>query len=567
MASDFSNSGAFNVNGQWVITVRYEAAIDHGAISQVQLRFLNGRNEVACALVSTDEARELLGEKNYAAIVETGAVAQAGRSDTGSFSIKGELRGKSLEFRQVTLAGYEATQTENTIALDSRAPRKEAPPSREAHERPSTAPMPDDRASASTAETKHDVPTAADAAVQPPRDGTDVSREHDDQQWLHLARTAAVPDSVAERFLRVDNKYYFPDKTLAFTDRGTKLRAETHNLEVIRCLMTIAQARGWQAISITGTPEFRREVWREASLRGLDVRGYEPSGIEREEVRRAMEKRHGTNETSHEALHHASGHAADERAKAPAPISRATEPSGGRRTRPTTTEIGRVTLLTGQLLAAGPATYKFDPKGGLSYYVKLQTDDGERIVWGIDLERALVESQSGVRIGDVVTIENQGSKPVTVKMPRLDQAGNVIGEKEIATHRNTWLIEKPSHFEQRARKVAAFRSGEATREELVRRYPDLTSAVVSLWLGEQFATKTIERPDNRERVVALVKERLAQALERGDLINVPKLKQEVARKLDAVATDVADIVQRSRSRRVTRPPRDRSPEVTPHARA
>src|SRR5206468_518529 len=47
--------------------------------------------------------------------------------------VKGELRGKSLEFRQVTLDGYEAWQSENTIAFDSRVPRMSESPTREPH--------------------------------------------------------------------------------------------------------------------------------------------------------------------------------------------------------------------------------------------------------------------------------------------------------------------------------------------------------------------------------------------------------------------------------------------------
>src|SRR5688572_14538859 len=85
------------------------------------------------------------------------------------------------------------------------------------------------------------------------------------------ANDAAVPDAIADRFLRVDNRYYFPDRTLAFTDHGAKLQAQTHNIEVIRSLVTIAQARGWEAIKVSGSEEFCRLVWREASLRGIDV--------------------------------------------------------------------------------------------------------------------------------------------------------------------------------------------------------------------------------------------------------------------------------------------------------
>lgn len=80
----------------------------------------------------------------------------------------------------------------------------------------------------------------------------------------------------------------------------------------------------------------------------------------------------------------------------------------------------------------------------------------------------------------------------------------------------------------------------------------------------------IERPGDRERVVELVKEGLAQALERGEATNTPKLKQEVARKLDAVANDFDEIAQQARAKtacRATKSPREREPEEPPHVRA
>jgi putative DNA primase/helicase len=562
MATDFSNTGAFNVNGQWATTLRYEGTIDQGSVTDVQLRFFNGRSEVASDRVSVDDARELLGENNFAAIVDVVASARSGGTSIDGATVKGELRGKSLEFRQVTLPGHQASASENTIALDSRTRRKDGP-SAEQVDRQETSATPDDvggPAARGAADTMHDDARTASAPEPQPVHDADMQRDLEDQMQLRLARAAGVPDSVAQRFLRVDDKYYFPDKTLAFTDRGTRLKAETHNLEVIRSLVSIAALRCWGAISVTGTPEFRKEVWREASLHGIDVHGYDATELEREELRRAMEKRHGPNEVGHEAQRRA----ADLPSRAPVQ-SASTTP-----TRPGRDDDARTTLLTGRLIESGAAPYKFDPKEGTSYYVKLQTERGERIVWGIDLERALVESQAQVQVGDVVTIENRGSRRVTVKAPKRDTEGNVIGEKEISTHRNTWVIEKPSYFDERAEKATAFRNGETTKKELVQLYPDLTSAVVSLWLGEQFATKMIERPEDRERVVAHVKERLAQALERGEAINAPKLKQEVARELDTVDNDFDEIAKRTLVRtapRATKPPRERLPEEPPHVRA
>ena len=80
----------------------------------------------------------------------------------------------------------------------------------------------------------------------------------------------------------------------------------------------------------------------------------------------------------------------------------------------------------------------------------------------------------------------------------------------------------------------------------------------------------IERPEDRERVVALVKETLAQALERGEAIHTPMLKREIARHLDGVASDFDHRAQNARARAgrtAPKPPRDRVPEEPPHARA
>src|SRR6478672_715540 len=62
-----------------------------------------------------------------------------------------------------------------------------------------------------------------------------------------------VPDAVAQRFLRIGDQYYFPDRTLAFADSGTRLKVRTHNLEVVHAVVAIMQARGWQQVRVTGT--------------------------------------------------------------------------------------------------------------------------------------------------------------------------------------------------------------------------------------------------------------------------------------------------------------------------
>jgi putative DNA primase/helicase len=558
MAADFSNTGAFNVNGQWVTALRYEAALLQGAVEEMQLRFMNGRSEVASVRLSAGEARELLGDRNYAAVLKTATDAQGPGRDRGAGGVKGELRGKSLEFRQVTLSGYEATQAENAIFLDSRVRAVAGPANAQAGEggREDRPTIRDDVVDASHA-MQSAVPSRGlgDPAVQGATraagvaDAAKLALDAAESREARLRRTrrVAVPQEVADKFLKVDDKFFFPDKTLAFTDRGTKLKAETHNLEVIRSLVSIAESRGWEALSVTGTGEFRKEIWREASLRGIEVRGYEPTELEREALRRAMDKRHGPNEIHREAPQRGANRPQDasqhEDLRAPSGRTgerrRARDPGASREQ-----ADARSALITGSLIAAGAAPYQFDPKEKPSYYLKIQTERGERVVWGVDLERALAQSKTQVQVGDEVALENQGSKPVVVKVAERDRAGKVVGEKGISTHRNTWVVEKPSYFDERAEKAAAFRNGERAKEELVVQYPDLTNAIATMRLGELFAEKLIDRPEDRERLVSALRETLARSLERGDTIQAPKIKEDAVRKLDRISGEIDEVAQR-----------------------
>lgn len=59
-----------------------------------------------------------------------------------------------------------------------------------------------------------------------------------------------VPPSVAKRYVQVDDKFYFQDKTLAFVDKGDKLATSSQNTDVVRTLVAIVKAREWDSITV-----------------------------------------------------------------------------------------------------------------------------------------------------------------------------------------------------------------------------------------------------------------------------------------------------------------------------
>jgi len=93
-------------------------------------------------------------------------------------------------------------------------------------------------------------------------------------------KSSVVPESVARRFLRVETEYYFQDRTPAFSDGGSKLATRGANLEVVRSMVEIAKARGWNTITVKGAEEFRRSAWMEATQHGLTVAGYKPTALD-----------------------------------------------------------------------------------------------------------------------------------------------------------------------------------------------------------------------------------------------------------------------------------------------
>jgi hypothetical protein len=105
----------------------------------------------------------------------------------------------------------------------------------------------------------------------------------------------SVPEAVTQRFLRVEQNYYFPDKTHAFSDHGNRLATRASHPEVVRSLVEIAKARGWDSITVKGSDDFRRSAWMEAAQSGVQVAGYKPTALDLAELaqrpaRNAVEK-------------------------------------------------------------------------------------------------------------------------------------------------------------------------------------------------------------------------------------------------------------------------------------
>lgn len=114
----------------------------------------------------------------------------------------------------------------------------------------------------------------------------------------------AFPDRVRRKYFVVadgqqkeetarEARFYADERGeyLAFKVTEDRLVTRLASAQVIRDMIAVAEHRNWQAVHVRGAQEFRREAWLEASARGIEVKGYEPTEIDRQALASRREAR------------------------------------------------------------------------------------------------------------------------------------------------------------------------------------------------------------------------------------------------------------------------------------
>lgn len=321
------------------------------------------------------------------------------------------------------------------------------------------------------------------------------------------AHTNQVPDTVRERFIQIGNNFFFPDGAEAFTDHGNRVTTRSENAIVIQSMVAIAQARSAGQVTVTGTDFFKKEAWFAARLAGLEVAGYTPTALEQERLVRAIARRR----------------AAESGADAPgrgAPVGRPNTKAGRAPAKPA--EQGE--LIVGRLVDHGPAPYQHQPAQPMSYYLRIETEHGDREIWGVDLERAVRQSLSTPGVGDEVGLRAVGRDPVTVIAPRLDPSGREVGRDELGVHRNKWILETREFLDRRLTMADTFRNASIGAAEAVKQYPELEGSYLQLQMARAGVEQRIASVEAREQFVDHLRAHLAKTIEYGQPLEPVHLK-------------------------------------------
>ena len=105
------------------------------------------------------------------------------------------------------------------------------------------------------------------------------------------------PEAISKTYFVEDKgneRRYFDDyqrKALAIRANDTTINSKREDLNTIRAMLAIAEARGWSEVKVSGSAEFKRETWIEAQARGVNAQGYKASDLDRQEADRRRAER------------------------------------------------------------------------------------------------------------------------------------------------------------------------------------------------------------------------------------------------------------------------------------
>lgn len=303
----------------------------------------------------------------------------------------------------------------------------------------------------------------------------------------------SLPAHIRSRYVKVGDEYFrdSSEKNPTFKDGGTRLVGR--DASVAGELVEIAEHRQWDRLRVSGSEAFRREVWKAAMARGIEVEGYSPTKVELEEARRR-----GEGSITH-----------IDRSRGP---SQREERSG--MALPARPDYDRG--VEGRILEIGAAKFNEKAKRDTPF-VDLETADGRRErAWGVGLSAAL--ERSGSRVGDHVAVRRAGTDSVEVDSDK----------GRISADRNRWDIKSIAGREQTGSVATSERFMRQSHAENARD-SDLKAAQGHVMLAHVAArAKFGEDRDGVDKATAAAKIEIAGRLSRGEKIEPVQIKERVA---------------------------------------
>lgn len=366
-------------------------------------------------------------------------------------------------------------------------------------------------------------PTAKETQAPAPEKEKSGEPSIDDRK---SERLRMLLEGLEKQYLKADDKYHFRDRgrEVAFAAEDKRILTQHDSAQVVASMVDLAEARGWTSLKVTGTDEFKREAWLQASLRDFEVSGYRPTKLDKarlEELR--AERGPSANEPAPNVVEKSE---AARRPKAQTPFdpstgpkqseprvdltrgeaqvvrtleaamrSRGDSPDAIAQARELASEQLRSSRVhVGKLVEVGTAPYQNRPDEAKSHFVTLEDEKGKRTqIWGMDFPRAL--EVSGAKVGEQVVLAFRGRESVSVKAPVRDEDGKSLGMAWQGAERNRWDVVPFDKLREEAKARVLDQVNKQERPADIRVFDRQAPSRAPI------TSVSVERPSQRERTI------------------------------------------------------------------
>jgi hypothetical protein len=246
-------------------------------------------------------------------------------------------------------------------------------------------------------------------------------------------QTGSAQDMYTKRARFSQDVHYLDkksDKTV-FVDTGKSINLRKHGMSEagVAVALDLARERFGSTLTIKGSEAFKRTIVEVAAKRGLDIHFTDPQMNER-------------------LAEHKAALAIEQEGQR---IERGTVEMGPAEVEqevvPESATPALSSAIRGELLEHGAAPYQHDPAKDVSYFVKLQTNQGERTMWGKDFRQLMEQGQ--FQPGEQIRLEDHGTQPVDV----VHELADGTTETKVA-QRRSWTVERVGMAIDRDQSVA-----------------------------------------------------------------------------------------------------------------
>lgn len=129
-----------------------------------------------------------------------------------------------------------------------------------------------------------------DIASKKDRDNVNIGGREQNERKTPITTRVIPGDDITRGYVVTERKNDYSyaerknEKKEILRDYGPKLKANESDKKTVELAVKLTKEKDWEVIKISGTKDFKRRVWMQASKEGIKVMGYTPSKKEQAEL-------------------------------------------------------------------------------------------------------------------------------------------------------------------------------------------------------------------------------------------------------------------------------------------